>query len=881
MILTHRPCLRRAAHGDAMPPPQTITIDGNATPAAVWLRVAEQTRAWAGTANLALRDLTVLVPFVQLIEPARQAFASIGGWQPRVETTHSLTAALAPASAASPGQLSGAPVLDALVVAQLLRRQPLLADWQRQDPRAFEQIVQVTLDTAYLLQRASAARAPAQRAAWWDLADGLVREVPGPGTLETALGQVALAWARMAPAPPTDVLFDWRPAGWVVVGAAGTDVLSVALATQASCPALLIDTDGPPSAAYASAAVRAPPRRVVADGLEAEASAAAAEVIEALNAGQGPVALIALDRVLTRRIRALLERQRVAVIDETGWRLSTTRAAARVMALLRAAKPGASPDERLEWLKGGESGLVQALALQRLEALWRAGRQPDAHAMTPWTSASAHLAPLQAPGRRSLAQWLSGLNDALESTGLGAALRADAAGVQLLAALSPPAALQADAAWASALGSTDTDLSGFADWVDRSLDQASFVPPALAGVELVLTPLARAVLRPFGSVVIAGADERHLAAPPATVGCLPEATAVALGLDTPRRRLQDEHAALAQLLRVPRVCFVHRRLDGNEPVAASPALDAIDLVRQRMGSAPMSESPPRTQERSVALQTLSRPAPPAPDALPTRLSASSVESLRTCPYQFFARSVLGLRESEELDEAIDKRDYGNWLHAVLHRFHRDRGETAHDETKLNQAADAVAAEMAIDAARLLPYRAGFEQLVPAYLAWLHLRDARGIRWAGGERWTERSPPELEGVVLHGRIDRIDTASADTELIDYKTSSLQRLKDRVREPFEDTQLAFYALLMEADLMDGDRFSACYLALDTSEAPQEVAHPSVARSAQALLEGMVVDLRRLRAGAGFTALGEGESCEHCEARGLCRRDQWSDNNIEADA
>ena len=48
-----------------------------------------------------------------------------------------------------------------------------------------------------------------------------------------------------------------------------------------------------------------------------------------VRAGATPVALVAQDRVLVRRVRALLERMQIDLIDETGWTLSTTRAAAR------------------------------------------------------------------------------------------------------------------------------------------------------------------------------------------------------------------------------------------------------------------------------------------------------------------------------------------------------------------------------------------------------------------------------------------------------------------------------------------------------------------------------------------------------------------------
>jgi ATP-dependent helicase/nuclease subunit B len=68
-------------------------------------------------------------------------------------------------------------------------------------------------------------------------------------------------------------------------------------------------------------------------------------------------------------------------------------------------------------------------------------------------------------------------------------------------------------------------------------------------------------------------------------------------------------------------------------------------------------------------------------------------------------------------------------------------------------------------------------------------------------------------------------------------------------------------------------ATYLALDGTKAIDEVEHPDVRTSAVALVEGLADDLRRLRAGAGLPALGEGATCDYCAARGICRRDHWS--------
>jgi ATP-dependent helicase/nuclease subunit B len=107
------------------------------------------------------------------------------------------------------------------------------------------------------------------------------------------------------------------------------------------------------------------------------------------------------------------------------------------------------------------------------------------------------------------------------------------------------------------------------------------------------------------------------------------------------------------------------------------------------------------------------------------------------------------------------------------------------------------------------------------------------------------------------------------LIDYKTGNAAGLKDKLRQPLEDTQLAFYAALMQPETEHP--IHASYLALGRKI--ESLPHPHVEDSASALVAGVGDDLARIRRGAGLPALGEVPTCDFCEARGLCRRDHWS--------
>jgi ATP-dependent helicase/nuclease subunit B len=80
--------------------------------------------------------------------------------------------------------------------------------------------------------------------------------------------------------------------------------------------------------------------------------------------------------LLVRRMRALPSRHDVALQDETGWKLSTTRAAATVMgrSCVRRAGPRAGGDDWLDWLKAcGDAwpGMAGSACLHQVEMALR------------------------------------------------------------------------------------------------------------------------------------------------------------------------------------------------------------------------------------------------------------------------------------------------------------------------------------------------------------------------------------------------------------------------------------------------------------------------------------------------------------------------------
>ena len=833
---------------------------------------------WPSTVREIARHLTahgahpartlVLVPFAQLMPVAARQWAAghPDGFSPRFETTRNWAGQLAPFSP-GPEDLNGDPARDLPIARNLLERAGLGA--QR------EVLAPLLMDNALQLAPLAAARAPHERLAWAQALTPVVAGAEsGPLALEAAVARLALVWAATSN-QATDVL--WSDAALASVDAVlvlqgfQPDPLTTALAARwgERATTLTLPVDAPRGAVSLFAA----------DDAEDEAECAATRVLAHIEAGRVPVALAATDRALTRRVRALLGARGVALRDENGWKLSTTRAAATVMALLRAMGWSARSDDVLDALKNtpgwGEPGLHPALeAWLRRQGVreWAEAERrcmpdspdPQAATLAPLVQAvSAARARFGAP--RPLTAWLAEMRTLLHTTGLAEPLAADDAGERLLEALRLPDGAAADLDTLPG-AARRLAFNDFTTWVDAVLEAASHVPPHPLREQVTILPLSQMLARPFAAAVLPGCDEVRLPAAPEPPGAWTATQREALGLPS-RAALGAAHrAAWSHALQSP-VCDIlwRRGDDSGEPLLPSPLVQALML--DGFAAEATDPRPPRELAAAPVL-----PPQPLGAAVPvSRLSASAYSDLRACPYRFFALRQLGLQEADELETEVDKRDFGLWLHAVLRHFHEalaaaPTGDAAARQALLDQAALDTTREHGLDEGDFLPFAAVWPPMRDGYLRWLADYDATGARFAGAEAWYETP---LGRWLLVGRLDRVDhAADGQRRVIDYKTESLSRTRGRVKDAAEDVQLAFYAALLPDDTL-----LAAYLNVSEREGTQLVEQTDVTALRDRLLDGIQHDLARIADGAPLPALGEGSACDWCSARGLCRRDSWA--------
>ena len=797
----------------------------------------------------------VLLPYAQLMPLAARLWAAQcpDAFAPRFETTRNW-ATRAGWFTPGPHDLSFDHGRDLLTAATLLEGAGLAAQ------RAL--LAGPLVEQATQLGQIAASLPPALRPDWAEQARGALPPVgDGPLALEAAVGRIAIAWAGGSDYA-TDVLFAPRVAdaldALLIVPGLLPDPLTETLAEHYFEKAVLLQPES--DAALGHIALH-----TCADA-EDEAERAAACVLRQIEVGRVPVALIAGDRLLTRRINALLIERGAQLRDETGWKLSTTHAAAQLMAALHACAPRASTDEVLDWLK-----LAPAFDARQQRALERSLRRdavrgwPQAALLTGDQPLTQHIESLRAPmiAARSLVDWLPALRTLLQGCGLWPLLAADVAGNAVIDALGLSDEALADwRDWPAA--QRRMGLAEFTRWVGEALEAASFRPPHPAAAQVVVLPLTQLLGRPFAALVLPGADEQRLPAAPEPPGPWSAAQRQALHLPT-REDLRDAQAAAwALALRVPQVDVLWRHTDDSgEPLLPSPLVQSLQLQELAALGAEGREA------RFIQIRPTERPQPRG-DALPTQpLSASGYEMLRACPYRFFALRQLGLAEEGELDVDIDKRDWGNWLHDTLRGFHEAlRVAPDADRLTLIDAAAEAATEAlgpGLEPGEFMPFAVAWPTLRDAYLQWLAKHEAGGAQFKLAEESidTQRGPLRLKG-----QIDRIDEVTdGATLLIDYKTEPLARTRDRIKAGTEDTQLPFYALLSGADAP-----RAAYLNLAEREVPSLHELPELPMLAAQLYEGMAYDLARIAAGEPLPALGEGSVCGWCDARGLCRKDFW---------
>ena len=532
---------------------------------------------------------------------------------------------------------------------------------------------------------------------------------------------------------------------------------------------------------------------------EEEAQAVALAVRRKLDTPQQRVAVITPDRALASRIVHHLRRWDIQADDSAGAALGDTPAGRAMLLLAQVIAENAAPVPLIALLGHPAMGIGDAENPDRARADWldalrrfedrlrgprpSPGRGPlraiaaKADVAEWWDGVAARLDPLMSGEEAPLADLLGELARALESfCGEGIWAREDG---RALGSFVEDLRQQAQAA------QTVLDPTDLHDVLSDAMERVAVRPaygghPRVGVYGLLESRMARADL-----IICAGLNEGTWPGGSSPDPLLAPPVLRALGVPGAEFRIGLAAHDLAGALGAPEVLLTraHRDADG-------PAIPSRFFLRIK---ALLGDLADRHEEAELpALVHALRdadPAPPYPIPEPcppaevrrVSISATSLDRLRSDPYQFYARSILHLGEKDPLDAVPSPAWQGTLAHAILEEWHKQGGALTDLAEKHLAAMDAHPLTRALWEPRLM-----------AALEWI----ANQVE-ADPERRIvaveEKGRHLFNGIEITGTADRIDRlADGSYAVVDYKTGGPPS-KKMVEEGFA-LQLGTLGLLL---------------------------------------------------------------------------------------
>jgi len=590
-------------------------------------------------------------------------------------------------------------------------------------------------------------------------------------------------------------------------------------------------------------------RLLAARRFEELAWATAKSIESHLIAKKKNIALVAQDRLAARRARALLGRlgNSLRIRDETGWKLSTTRAAAAfdsLLGLIRAPKEGPSASVLLEFLqnpyfdlsytlqktpevcKGLIAQLEDILVVSQAKSGWEtfiaAIEKANGYASIHGSSPNMQLIALIQFVAKLHSGWQHSIFDCsgaytqlqtnLQVAGMAQRLEKDAAGKQLLEVLKR------------------FDLSGgpyqdlkmrLPEWlslIKTVIEEASYEEAGKeAQATLSILPLSSTRLREFDAVVVVGCDEQQLPAFSEPPLFFSDSLNRYLKSSTITAQYIQQARDLSQLL----VSCKHVDLlwqsksKSGEPLRPSAWIQRLQVAFKKN---PWEVEEVKLQPYESHSQPIQMPVS-NPDwdlSIPTTVSPSAYKALRDCPYRYYVSSLLGLRKAKEFEEGFDASLAGQTLHALLKTFFQAlKTEEKKSHSKIHEG-DAARRQWMIDHliqfsekefekliagdARVLGTLRDWQKQVPSFVDWQLKRETEGWRYHDAElpvgfTLALTDPDGIEREIrIAGRADRFDIHQSDDSaaaVIDYKNQKIKKITDRAENILDDPQLLIYA------------------------------------------------------------------------------------------
>ena len=651
---------------------------------------------------------------------------------------------------------------------------------------------------------------------------------------------------------------------------------------------------------------------------ESEAIAVDIQVRQWLLEGKSNIGVITNDRRLGRRVRALLERANISVQDNAGWALSTTRAAAVLerwiqtleqdfnhIPLLDVLKssfilPDWDYEKRIELVYHFEQNIIQLKNISGNLDQFRKHINLGGKHLNKTSNVTDELHKLldvleqaftplakiiKKPSDTHKATYIiDSLLDSLKSIGIYELLEQDDAGCRLLQEL---VLMQQSSQQAN----IRINWLQWREWLGKTLEQYNFIPKS-NGCYVQLASLEQTGLTNFDAIIIAGADTRHLPGNPNHTPFFNENVYLQLGLPSRYQLFEQRFFLFRRLLEsTPALLITHHEEEKNEILQLCPWVEILNTFHQMVFNKSLHNkelvamtSNPQAQifsRENVPLpQYIQRPAVSVPTSiLPDTISVTAHQHLIDCPYKFFVRYCLKLSPADEVSEVLEKSDYGSKVHLCLHAFHSNHEKhpgpfpekiTDHNRNDaIKMLEDISFSVFKTDLEDNFEHRGWYNQwrsLIPVYIDW---QKQNNIAWSITATEKDYIEPVSSNVKLKGRLDRIDTKENETAVLDYKTGQIASRHDL--ESGESIQLPSYKLLSGSNTKE-----VAFLGIETNKISKKnvISDDALDTLACNVNQRLINIFSELHQQQPMPAWSDEQTCDRCEASGVCRIGGWSD-------
>jgi len=370
------------------------------------------------------------------------------------------------------------------------------------------------------------------------------------------------------------------------------------------------------------------------------------------------------------------------------------------------------------------------------------------------------------------------------------------------------------------------------------------------------------------------------------------------GTDPALTSARATQATARLIASAPNVLFFYAAEDESGAQRLSPVVEALGWGQMEAAklAAPIDPTP-------IALEEVEDAAPLPPLISTTVRGGSLVLKLQAaCGFRAFAEMRLGASALEAPAPGFDARQSGIFLHDAMNRFWREV-ETQDALRRMSTEERAAVLRRVIDAAlpRSVspqgPWDDAYigvqkDRLRSVLLQWLE-RELLRTPFRVLEREQERQVA-VGPLTLKLRLDRIDEVADGTLLVDYKTGARSSPKDWEGERPDDPQLPLYAVLPEAENLQGVAFAKVRPGKDMKwlgyaesghlPKPTSMEYGTLGEQIEAWRHVLEQLAHRFHSGAADVDPKEFPfTCQHCQQRLLCRLDvtAFTDDEEEMEA